>query len=287
MRSNFHLLTGSAKGIDKLWIIGDDFVAASYVRIASNFLRQGNSYIKDNFEISAFFHNAGAQNKSVMGRMRNALTTAFNTQTTLPKMIAVISEKDIMNQIRISKSDQDNNIDMENIYARMTKYMVNQIERTIATFKEHLPTKANRDNWPQVIWLGATYHSNYQDDNLDRKMFNQALEKEVKQHPHMNFLEFRQSWDRNDRSLCIPLSHKLSADGQKAYWAAFDRTIKYADMIHFKSPQAVEDRDTRRQHSNSRGDGDQNQNRRQQAYVRPFRRNFNNRFYWRRDMNDF
>ena len=171
-----------------------------------------------------------------MSRLHNALVTAFNNKRILPKFIVFILEKDIMNQIKITKEDQDNNINLGKIYERISKFFVNQAERTISTFKECLPKKAIRDKYPHTIWIAPVEHVNFQDDNIDRQLFSKKLENEVKLHCDMSYLTFRQVWDRQDRKLCLPRSHKFSAEGLSTYWTAIDRTIKYCDTVQFKAP---------------------------------------------------
>ena len=78
----------------------------------------------------------------------------------MPKLVFVITEDNILKQVKLHKSDKkkDEKIDYTKIYKIIVKHMMTKFERTIASFKETLPQKADRAGWASHL-LDWGYHT--------------------------------------------------------------------------------------------------------------------------------
>ena len=157
--------------------------------------------------------------------------------------MAIVTESDLIDQLKLSKEDRINGVKIENIYQRVVKMLVMQIERIVDSFKEKLPSKANRRNWPHIIWVSPVQHRNFNFiNNKNRDKFTTCLDEEVKHHKWMSSLQLKQTWDADDRSLVSAERNIMTATGLRKFWQAVDKTIKYCDIKKFKSVEAAEDR---------------------------------------------
>ena len=168
-----------------------------------------------------------------MGRSVNALISLFNTINALPKLIVMVLEMDLTDDIKFTKEDRKSNLNYAAIYDRILKSHISKVNRCIAAFKENLPSKADRKNWPIVLWIAPVKNVNF-NDNVEREIYGQQLEQQVKFHNNHIYLELKQVWSKFDRTLFCTKNNRFTADGFKAFWMAVDRTIKYGNTVAFK-----------------------------------------------------
>ena len=83
------------KALEQLWILGDEFSDKS---VGEHLIRADieDTYMTYNFEVWSWAGNYNSNSQSILGRMRNALVQAFNSQQTIPKWIVVVFEKDMI-----------------------------------------------------------------------------------------------------------------------------------------------------------------------------------------------
>ena len=250
-------------GIDKMWIIGDEFCDKSCNLYFMETPSRSN-YARSTFEVKAVSTNKFRSHTSnTLIRIHNTMTHAMQTQGLLPKLILFIIEDDIIEFINLN----DHGI-TQAFKACITK-LVMEVRRSIDTFKEDfLPKKAIRHGWPQIVWVVPTIHDNYI-NNAQRKRFSGELEQMIKFQPNMTSVRLRLPWDPVDRSLVCEVSHKLTHQGLRAFWEAVDRSTKYINNRLFKpSDDTLNEQD----------------NQRYAHYSYRAEPNFNQRqYHWRRD----
>ena len=109
-------------------------------------------------------------------------------------------------------------------------------ERAVSAFKEYLPAKSLRSDFPQILWIQAPMHDGFTNNNL-RYKFNKCLEDCVKSHSSTWTLALKKSWDPKDADLYISDCGRFTTSGFKTYWEAVDRTTCYFDSILLKKQE--------------------------------------------------
>ena len=233
---SFFIIIGTPKGYDKVWLIGDDFVAQTYQQYFVR-METKDSYIKQNFEVSAFFNNALAFNRSSIGRLQNALAAAINQQNILPKLVVYILENDVINCLPKEECEETTLL----IYKKVFRSMATFTERAFATLHESLPAKCMREGYPHILWIQPIIHDDLKlHDEFRRKTFKQAMTEVVPEFTGMSTLELKQIWDESDSTQLLPNKPRLlSAKGNCTVWRAIDRTVKYCDTTIFKSLEFI------------------------------------------------
>ena len=84
--------------LEKIWIIGEDFV---FRTIEEYYIQRDhkeyNGFVKEHFDV--FQHSSSkyaCTDKSVISRIRNQLANAIKEETTLPKLVVVVLDDDIL-----------------------------------------------------------------------------------------------------------------------------------------------------------------------------------------------
>ena len=112
---------------------------------------------------------------------------------------------------------------------------MSEYDKLIASAKDHLPTKAKCDNYPQILWIEAPQHDNIPTTNqLMRTKFNAALNTAASFHDIDHVLQLKKVWDPHSLNLFLKEEKRFTSDGLIDYWLAVDKTVKYANTILFK-----------------------------------------------------
>ena len=283
------IFTGRATGMERIWVIGDDFAAASFQQY---FITSANdSYTKENFEASGFFANALSHNRSPISRIRNALTCAYNQQLLIPKMVFIVTEDDIIKDLEKLKSimekreaaekilnrSNSNNyeeisdeesppepVDYRDLYRRVMTHLFRAVATTTKRFKQAVPYKAKKEiQWPKIIWISPTSHHNYGNSKL-RNIMSEVMDDCARIHENMSVEKLKQIWDPQDRNLFLKDQQRITGEGFCSFWNAFDRTVKYCDNKYFIGPSKRAERND--DYANRRGCTNYNQG--------------NNRYVW-------
>ena len=88
--------------------------------------------------------------------------------------------------------------------------------------KDHLPLKAKRKHYPEIIWINPPFHS-------QRNKFAKAMDATAAVYADNWSLQLKRIWDTQGCELYLDQVHKFSAKGYMMYWMAVDRTIKFWD----------------------------------------------------------
>ena len=215
------------RGYEKIWLLGDNFAyntLESYYKNLKNEDGIHNTYVYGNYEVHAFCTKENSNNtKNVLSRFRNALVTAFNEHSVLPKLIVVIPDDDIINQV---VDDPCNKLLKH--YKKILLGLCNLFAISIQVYKDMLPEKAKREHVPHVLWIGLPTHKYFSNDNNRRHdTFCQALEVAVTSQSHMSMLRMVKFWDRNDSNLFLKEQYRYMSEGLKMYWRSVDASIRF------------------------------------------------------------
>ena len=108
------------------------------------------TYCFSNFEVRAFCTSERSLNtKNVISRMRNALITALNEHSVLPKLIIVVPDDDILTQ---SRDDPNPNLMLSSHYERLMTGMCKLFVTAMIAIRICSPPKAKCENIPHILW---------------------------------------------------------------------------------------------------------------------------------------
>ena len=223
-------------GYDRCWIFGDEFGSRSFnqyffTRKSTDF----NSYMKANFDVSGYFNNFMADNPSLLARFSNLMATGINESKQaskilpLPKLIIMVPDDDLINLL----SKADTSFEFQKNMSHLINFIMTNFERYIATFKETLPAKCIKMDYPHMLWIQAPAHDSFHNNDL-RYKFNMCLEDLVKSHTNTTTLALKKIWDSSDMNLFHAETHRFTVAGYKAYWEAVDKTVRYLDSVLLK-----------------------------------------------------
>ena len=228
------MIPGSVRAYDNCWFFGDEFGSHSFeVHFKGRKAEDYNSYTRAHFDVKGFFNNKFCDNPSVISRFSNLIVYAiqtivsFNTQMPLPKLIVVVPDSDLL---RTLPYDLD---DLTKGYSRIINYIMTEHERNIASFKDYLPARCLKMDYPHILWVQPPIHDNFP-DNQERFKFDRALEEVAKLHSHVSTLMLKKVWNPKISTLFLSNSSRFTAEGFKNYWEAVDRTVHYCDSIVLK-----------------------------------------------------
>ena len=218
---------------DRCWIFGNDFISRSFEQyFKSRKNVEYNSYLKAHFDVSAYYNNAfTSDNPSVISRVSNlmakAMTCRFDRKLMpLPKIIILVLDDDI-----IKCFDDGSNLTRE--YGRVISYIMTEFNRSVASYKENLPTKCTRYNYPHFLWIQPPLHQDFK-NNSERQKYNTCLNDLVKFHKNMSLLELKKIWSQNDPNLFLGDCQRFTSEGLFSYWEAVDWTARYCDSVVLK-----------------------------------------------------
>ena len=224
-----YLISGPLKGIEKIWVLGDNFGHRSF---NTHYFKRDDmaSYAKDKYEVSGFFNNRFMSlDPNVVSRLRNVLVMGIKEQSFLPKMVVVVPDDDIVHEVNegfYSSSISDD-------YYKVLHWIMKEHTHLVEAIKEYLPEKCKRVNYPHFVWIEAPPHNNFA-NNFVRHKFNDTLVTVTQLHLNTSVLKLKKIWDDTDSNLYIAESRRFMANGYATYWQAVDHTIKFCDMTILK-----------------------------------------------------
>ena len=210
------------RGIENIWLIGDNFTQSS---VQQYYMQQPESdfYSRTHFEVSCFYADRFSFQINILYRLRSALVSAVNSSKGyLPRLIVFIIEEDMIKFIK--KGDFSSSRQIERIFS----YLMNEARKIIMTFKDLLPQKSKRFDWPHMLWIQPVKHTNFDrwDNNLRDKIIS-SLQTTVSLHSNTSSLELKQIWDEDNNSLYLKDRQRFTASGYADYWKAVNKSVKF------------------------------------------------------------
>ena len=95
-----------------LWIVGDEFVQDTHNTLqtllyqAVKNRQKASMYLQEHYNVHMYFKNASNGVKWAIGRIINSLIEAINEHHRLPKLILIMIDKDIVNELEALHADQ-------------------------------------------------------------------------------------------------------------------------------------------------------------------------------------
>ena len=226
--SSIIIIVGNTPGLETVWFIGDTFLATTFQEY---FMRLEDGYIRDNYEVKSFASNAYFSNdNNGLSRLRNNLIFATKKMGTLPKLIVVVIEDDVIKFLdkygKINRKAGEKILGESDAYGRAAHWLLNEYKKVITSFKDLLNNKNKRPKWPHVLWLLPSTNVGYF-NNDQRRKFGDALASLVRLYDDMSALGFGQSWTYSDNNVFLRAYNRFTTSGLSSFWRATDRTTRY------------------------------------------------------------
>ena len=208
-------------GRESVWIIGDDMVNKTH---RQHFLgrEKDNLYTSTHFETTVIAGTPSSPVKNLLARIVNCFISRFNTEQRLPKWVVFVIENELIKFLNF------NTIPPKDMYKPAIEWMFDQLKSIRSDIREKLPFKAKKYEWPYFLWIEATTHTGY-NDNEKRKIFVEHLQDVNSFHPESIVLPLDQGWDSNNSSYFPERERRYTTAGLHTFWSSVDKTIMYAD----------------------------------------------------------
>ena len=229
------LISAGISAYEWCWVFGDDFVARSFERYFKT-CPCTDYYIKTHFDSTGYFSKWSSDNPSIIGRFSNLMAQSVTGKSELslggqrllplPKIVIVVPDDDIIKALDIADI-----CGLSKPIGRVLNFIMTDHEHAIAAFKDYLPSKSVKNDYPQILWIQPPLHDNFT-NNSGRYKFNKCLEETTKFHSNVHALSLKKVWNPQDPEL-FSEGH-YTASGYQAYWEAIDKTTRYFDSIVLK-----------------------------------------------------
>ena len=214
-----NLFSDTAKGINTLWILEDNFVAGTY---RLHFKKRGKDdyFLKTNFEVKTYcsskFNNS---NVSYFSRLQNTLAAAINKNELLPKFMIVVLDDDLIQYLDFKTQGQ------ATMYGGCLEWLLKSFYEDVQQKKEYLPTKAKRLNLPMIYWVEIPNSKHFSHDVYDSRVkFNLTLHSVVKQYVNMRVIKLK-DWCTD--SFDVICHNDFTSIGLDKYWDVIDKTFQF------------------------------------------------------------
>ena len=228
---SFLQIAVQVSGYQHCWVFGDEFTNRSFEQYFKNRRSSDyNSYVKANFDVMGFSNSEFlTDNPSTVSRYSNLLINTMNVKQVNNKILIVVVPDDDL--LKLFKDSTGNGLSKP--FSHVLNYIMTEYDRNIWTFKEFLPAKSVRGDWPHVLWIEAPLHDNFT-NNSERYKFNKCLEEVVQIHDNMSALALEKVWNPKNGNLFLENCGRFTCDGYCDYWEAADKMVRFCDSIMLK-----------------------------------------------------
>ena len=173
--------------------------------------------MKTNYNIKPMFDSSLSSNQNWLSRILNSFIRGDNTEILLPKIVVVILEDDLTENI---------NRHISYIYGVMVHWLSSELNKCVSNHKDHVPPRAKRADYPTFIWLAPTQNINY-NNNEKRAKMEKTLKTMLdvpKSHIMMRLIKV---WEFSDQN-AFRNGH-MTELGFNKFWKSVDSAIQFWD----------------------------------------------------------
>ena len=211
--------------MDKLWILGDNFIAATYRERFLNRNLNDGWFMKDNFEVFNFCNSRfSSSNQNIPSRIQITVASAINEKVKLPQVMLIVLHNDLLKTLNIKEPNC-----CATIFGSWIEWLADQINRMINERLDSLPKKAVHDRELMVYWVQIPQHKGWEfNKRAVHAKFNNVLDSVIKTYSRMHTIKFKDGWDTNDDTLLSVTSlFGLSDCGLNRFWEALDHSVSF------------------------------------------------------------
>ena len=232
--------TGPVRGLEKIWLIGDEFCEKSfddYYRKTTPSMESNKTYTFINFEVRDFLSsNYSSHNRSPTGCFLNNLIRALNEHNTLPKLIVMIMDDNLIRDIQEQFSQK---------VKYLPAWLLHECNKAIEIYKDYLPVKAKNEWVPHLLWMAPSQHKNFT-NNHKRAITSEFLVEEVKFYKNMSALHMVKIWEEDNSNLYLTNCHRFTSEGLIKYWLSIDSAIRYWNVAIYPKLGKIKLKSSRR-----------------------------------------
>ena len=194
-------------------------------------MKEEDCYTKRNFETTAIMTSKYKNNNSnILSRIRNAFVQTLKTCKALPKIVVVVVEDDLINFFGNSP------VGANKLFGTAIDWLMTELTKTVDSFKEFIPFKAKKDNYPHFLWIMPVINIGMEEEECKlRDKFNECLMTIAPSYKNTSALKLMQVWDTRNHNLFMPMMNRISKEGEIKLWRAIDKTIRYCDAKNFQT----------------------------------------------------
>ena len=223
-----HFVSEKIKGLNNVWLLGDNFIAASYRKfflqrpeVIEREVFDQDFFIKNNYDFYNYCNSKySSATKNILTRLQNTFASAINKNISLPKYMIVILDNDLIDFLDFYDPGQ------AEILGHWLQWLLTEMKNLIAARLKQLPEKAKRNHEPCVYWTLVPMHINFsQKENDARKRFNLCLASLLKGCSDMRAITLKEKW--NFYEALLVKMNKITDQGLYVYWEAIDAAFKF------------------------------------------------------------
>ena len=108
--------------------------------------------------------------QSILGRLCNAFIKGLTEQVLPPRLVVIILDDDL---ITFLDTECDRHAESYPL-TKMLEWLMTELTRVVAAYKDYLPEKSKKDNYPHFMWVQTPFHINF-NNNEHQENFNKNL----------------------------------------------------------------------------------------------------------------
>ena len=164
---HFHIyIVESPKGKEKIWLVGDNWLAELFRPIFKKSKQEEEFYMKEHYDITSFCSSKyNDKNQNMISRLQITVAAAINKEKYLPKFMLILLDDELINYLDFTKCGQSP------MMGDWIQWLASQIDEMVKTKKSYLPVRAEQDNKPAIYWNALPLHQAWW-DNEPRIKYN-------------------------------------------------------------------------------------------------------------------
>ena len=201
------------KAIDKVWIVGDYFVAETFRKNFKKCTADGY-FLKDHFNTALFCSSKyNDKNNNMLSRLQHSLALALNSKHHLPAYIIIFLDDDLIEFLGYKK------FRLASLLGELLDYLAGTFQSMIGSKLKQLPIKAQPREETQIYWIEPALHKNFSVEMIA------CMDTVIKEHDNMRLLKIKEFWNKADGDLVI--NNRFTKDGLLTYWKAMDASFRF------------------------------------------------------------
>ena len=183
-------------------------------------------YITSHYDVRGFYDLLFDTEDACIGRIRNLLINAINTEQLLPKAIIIVLDDDILDDLNHF------DIGISVALGKWIEWLTQKFHEIIQDYKKILQSKSRKYKYPHFVWCLLPQHMVFAQFNDYKEKFNTAVKKATKNYREMSTISLN-LWNSDDMSYFD--GGQISQIGMATYWQAINAAFKVWDRSQMKT----------------------------------------------------